>query len=85
MGIRGSRCAKYGHLVASPLWKFMRHSSTDVAREQKTTQRKFDDLRNRIAIALKSGTSYPWALYSYPRSQRLFLGYHQELDRGGMD
>ncbi|EEQ31309.1 Dicer-like protein 2 [Microsporum canis] len=45
------------------LWQYMSHSAAlDIANAQLATVRKFEELREKIDEALRSGTRYPWTL-----------------------
>ncbi|KAH8894460.1 ribonuclease III, partial [Thozetella sp. PMI_491] len=55
-----------------PLWKFMRHLSKDIARQQATAEARFDNLHGEIAEALESGTSYPWAILATLQPNNFF-------------
>jgi dsRNA-specific ribonuclease len=48
--------------VAFPLWRFLMHSSRDITDEIRKMEGRFASLRDDIAVAIESGSSYPWAL-----------------------
>ncbi|KAM0325326.1 hypothetical protein ACHAQA_007311 [Verticillium albo-atrum] len=74
-----------------PFWKFMRHSSTEVASEQAKAVRNHADLREPIIHALEHGSNYPWALLARLRARKFFSDMVEAVigavwvDSGDMD
>ncbi|EGD99987.1 hypothetical protein TESG_07315 [Trichophyton tonsurans CBS 112818] len=54
------------------LWQYMSHSSTDIVETQQAIARTFEELRDQIEKALRSGASYPWTLLSTLNAPKFF-------------
>ncbi|EFE41937.1 RNA helicase/RNAse III, putative [Trichophyton verrucosum HKI 0517] len=54
------------------LWQYMSHSSTDIVETQQAMARTFEELRDQIENALRSGARYPWTLLSTLNAPKFF-------------
>ena len=76
---------------ALPLWRFMRHGSTGVGREQRDVERRHALLRHDILCAIESGTDYPWTLLAKIHMNKFYSDLVESLlgavwiDSGSMD
>lgn len=62
-----------------PLWKFMRHTSTDLGEAQLRTVERYRDLRCDIKAAMAQGSHYPWALLSRLQAEKFFSNIIESL------
>ncbi|KAI9675092.1 MAG: Dicer-like protein 2 [Caeruleum heppii] len=54
------------------LWQFMRHSSADIPKAQKTSHERYESRRDEIRHNLKHGHSYPWTSLAALRPDKFF-------------
>lgn len=58
--------------VKLPIWKFMRHSSPEMGRVMRETEKRFDSLRDEIDIAKRESDHYPWALFARLHPEKFY-------------
>lgn len=65
--------------VEVPLWRFMRHTSPQIAAIQTATLKRHAELRDEIKSAIEHGTHYPWALLSRLQAQKFYSDLVESL------
>ncbi|KAF3765860.1 dicer-like endonuclease [Cryphonectria parasitica EP155] len=65
--------------VPIPLWSFMRQSSAELTMEREITKARFEELRDPILEAMRSGTHYPWALFARLHAQKFYSDFFEAL------
>ena len=76
---------------ALPLWRFMRHASSGIGKEQQYVERRHALLRKDILCAIESGTDYPWSLLAKVHINKFYSDLVESLlgavwiDSGSMD
>ncbi|KAI1173067.1 RNase3 domain-containing protein [Nemania sp. FL0916] len=74
-----------------PLWKYMRHMSSQVARSQQKAEERHGQEREGILFLMAHGTEYPWAQLAHMDIPKFFSDMFESLigavwvDSGSMD
>ncbi|KAK3381866.1 hypothetical protein B0H63DRAFT_476754 [Podospora didyma] len=77
--------------VGFPLWRFLKHCSSDMTAEMNAMEGRFAELRCGISKAVKSGGAYPWLLLVQLRADEFYADVVESLvgavfvDSGSME
>ncbi|KAI0885310.1 uncharacterized protein GGS22DRAFT_163408 [Annulohypoxylon maeteangense] len=77
--------------VDIPFWKFMRHSSRDMANRQQNTEKRYMSEKEPILDAIKNSKGYPWVELAHLDIPKVFSDFFESVlgavwvDSGSMD
>lgn len=64
---------------ALPLWRFMRHSSSEIGNQQRKVKARHASLCRDIQNAIKSGTHFPWRLLATLHANKFYSDIVESL------